>query len=147
MQEKCKHYTDKDVRDPIEYVCTKEIISERTKPKYDDIIKKFNDAITKVKKKTGQFEFEWLKHGSSSISTCSDATTTPSIIIQQATRTIPILSTRAQPPPFGRPVIRKKSSLKEKVENQIFQKKLDFQLGLMKSMDRLKKIKLDTSKY
>lgn len=143
MQEKCKHYTDKDVRSPIEYVCTKEIISDRTKPNYDEIIKRFNDAINKVRKKTGQFEFEWLKAGSSSIPTGSDDTTTPSVIMNQATRTNPILSTRAQPPPSGRParVIPRRSTLVDRFGKKIVEKKLDIKLGMMKSIGKLKLIK------
>lgn len=86
FQEKCKHYTDKDVKSPIEYVCTKEIISGRKIPNYDEIIKKFNEAINKVERKTGQFEFEWLQHGSSSIPTGIDDKTTPSFKADQQTR-------------------------------------------------------------
>lgn len=64
-QEKLNYFTDEDVKRAFEIV-QDEIISWGENPYYDDLIREFDIAITNVRMKSGQIEFEWLHNGSTS---------------------------------------------------------------------------------
>lgn len=65
VQEKLNYFTDDDVKKAFKNVHN-EVISWGAHPYYDDLMKEFDIAITNVRMKTGQIEFEWLKNGATS---------------------------------------------------------------------------------
>lgn len=65
FQEKLNYFTDDDVKKAFKNVHD-EVISYGEHPFYDDLLREFDIAITNVRMKTGQIEFEWLKNGSTS---------------------------------------------------------------------------------
>lgn len=64
-QEKLNYFTDEDVKRAFQFV-QDEVISWGENPYYDDLIREFDIAITNVRMKSGQIEFEWLQNGSTS---------------------------------------------------------------------------------
>lgn len=65
FQEKLNYFTDEDIKKAFKFV-QDVVISLSENPYYDDLLREFDIAITNVRTKTGQIEFEWLKNGSTS---------------------------------------------------------------------------------